>query len=278
MKSNLIVVTNGFKENWQAIVYATGLAKAMQSQLTLIGIVATDDEKHPVEEMFSRALELFHEQGISYQLEIYNGELEKVISQADKKHKNAIFIVGRFGRSPMQKMFSGSSLRDLMATIQQPILFVPKESLPLNKILLCTGGLRYALTAENLGLQIAAMTNASLTILMVVPQIDMNYPESKTIREQWQTLDKTDTLPGRNLRNALQVANDAGVQAEIKVRNGNIVEEILDEIRTTDYDLVCMGSPYSSQSLRQLYSANVTADVAETGLVPVLSARFEEQD
>ena len=48
----------------------------------------------------------------------------------------------------------------------------------------------------------------------------------------------------------------------------------LAEAREGNYDLLCMGSPYSSHTLRQLYTPNVTAEIAETDLVPVLTARY----
>jgi hypothetical protein len=39
-----------------------------------------------------------------------------------------------------------------------------------------------------------------------------------------------------------------------------------------------MGSPYSSHALRQFYSPNVTAEIAETDLVPVLTARYSRPE
>ena len=60
----------------------------------------------------------------------------------------------------------------------------------------------------------------------------------------------------------------------MKVRNGNVLEEILAEVGQGNYDLLCMGSPYSSHALRQFYTPNITAEIAETDLVPVLTARY----
>jgi nucleotide-binding universal stress UspA family protein len=42
-----------------------------------------------------------------------------------------------------------------------------------------------------------------------------------------------------------------------------------------NYDLICMGSPYSANALRQLYAPNVTAEIAESTNCPVLTARFK---
>jgi nucleotide-binding universal stress UspA family protein len=67
------------------------------------------------------------------------------------------------------------------------------------------------------------------------------------------------------------------LQASVRARNGHVVEEILSELKEGNYDLVCMGSPYSANPLRQLYSPNVTAEVAEAAHCPVLTARRETE-
>ncbi|HSO12898.1 MAG TPA: universal stress protein, partial [Anaerolineales bacterium] len=79
----------------------------------------------------------------------------------------------------------------------------------------------------------------------------------------------------RSLRKALDLAKEAGLHAKAIAREGHIVEQILSEIRAGDYDLICMGSSYSAHSLRQLYTPNVTAEVAEIAHCPVLMARFK---
>ena len=114
-----------------------------------------------------------------------------------------------------------------------------------------------------------------MTFLHVVPPVDLDYPEARNIRENWQRLAETDTLPGRTLRKGLQMARELGLQAKVRTRNGNIIEEILAELKENQYDLICMGSQFSSHSLRQLYSPNVTADIAETANFPILMARYQ---
>ncbi|MEW6566753.1 MAG: hypothetical protein AB1449_01015, partial [Chloroflexota bacterium] len=49
-------------------------------------------------------------------------------------------------------------------------------------------------------------------------------------------------------------------------------------LRAGEYDLVGLGSPYSSHTLRHLFMPNVTAEVAEAAHCPVLSARYTEPD
>jgi len=95
------------------------------------------------------------------------------------------------------------------------------------------------------------------------------------VLEHVNDLADTDTLLGRSLREALEIAQRAGLNAKLITRQGIVVEEILAEIKKGNYDMACMGSSYSAHSLRQLYTPNVTAEVAEAELCPVLTVRHQ---
>jgi nucleotide-binding universal stress UspA family protein len=164
-----------------------------------------------------------------------------------------------------------------MERITSPILYVPDVRLSLKRVLVCIGGLGYAESAEEFACQIASANNADVTILHVIPPTDLDYPTTRDVRNHVDDLAETDTLQGRNLKKGLEVANKYGLSANAVVRQGNIVEEILTEAKNGDYDLVCMGSPYSAHSLRQFYTPNVTAEVAESLHCPVLTARYQSQ-
>jgi nucleotide-binding universal stress UspA family protein len=154
---------------------------------------------------------------------------------------------------------------------------VPESKLPLKKILICIGGLGYEVTAEHIAMQMAMKSRAEITLLHIVPPIDMNYPTAKTVSTHWQNLAETDTPVGRSLRQALEIAKNDGLTASVKARQGNVVEEIMAEVKEGNYDLLCMGSMYSSTALRQLYAPNVTAEVANGTTCPVLSARYKRE-
>jgi nucleotide-binding universal stress UspA family protein len=273
MKSTIFLVTNGFEGTWPAIQYAAWLAQVIQASVTLVGVVEEHDEQHPVEDMLSQAVALFQKNAVTYERKIYKGQVEEVIRN-EVKNEQMILTFGPLGRSPLRRWLIGRSFRHIMAEVPAPILYVPETRIPAKKILICFGGLGYTLTAEHLGILVARASNAALTFLHVVPPIDLDYPPAKEVHDNWQHLSDTDTLTGRMLRQALNVAQSAGVSAEIKVRHGRVVSEILEEIRSGDYDLVCMGSSYSAHGLRHLYLPNITAEVAEVANYPVLTARY----
>jgi len=251
--------------------------------LTLIGVIEPkqrpniDAEAHPLEDIFSRALALFEEEGITYHLEIHEGNAEEVIPKKAKE-KNYLTVLTPLGRPPLRRLLMRRSFHQLMADIEGPILYVPSACIPPTHMLVCLGGLGYGMPAEDLGLEIAAQVKAPVTLLHVVPPIEKDYPEARTVRENWDHLTDTDTLLGSTLRDGLNKAHEAGLEANLKLRQGNVIEEILAELKEGDYDLVCMGSLYSAHGLRQLYAPNVTAEVAEGIGCPVLTVRYLTQD
>lgn len=276
MKPNLAIFTNGFEGTWPSIEYGAWMARAMQARLVLTGVMEHNDREHPVEEIFGRAVSLFQEYDIDYSLELESGNVEEAIADLARASAEQMLIFGPFGRPQIRRMVVGNSFRHIMATVSAPILYVPVLRIPVSQVLICIGGLGYTVTAEHLGLRVAQMNAASVTLLAVVPPINLDYPEARKIRENWKNLADTDTLIGRSLREGLENARKAGLDAKVRVRHGNIVEQILGEGKEQSYDLICMGSQFSAHGLRQLYSPNITADVAEAGHCPILTARYLE--
>lgn len=281
MKSDFLILTNGFKGTWPAIEYGAWLAGAMKVKVTLLGVTETQnpaaiDDHGPLEEIFQRAVELFQQHGVEHNLEVQNGDAERIITEKANRG-DFITIVSPLGRPQFRRWLTGRSIRHLMESIQGPILYVPESRLPLKKILISIGGIGYEVATENLAFDIAKSVGAEVTIMHVVPPANLDYPSTRDVREHVNDLAQTNTLPGRGLRTALEIAQQEGLKASVTARQGQIVEEILAEVKQGNYDIVCMGSPYSASGLRQFYSPNVTAEIAEAVHRPVLIARYRRE-
>ena len=275
----IMIFTNGRPSTFPVIEYGAWLGASFGTSVLLVGLdedpspSQIDEETHPLEAVFAQAVEAFKKAGVKYSLEVLQGHAEEVIP-ARVKGRDALVALGPLGRPPLKRLMSGRSFRHIMEHVVAPIIYVPQAKLPPKKMLVCMGGLGYEVAAENLAVRVAQPSHADLTLLTVVPPIDLDYPEARQMRENWQRLAETDTVAGKSLRRGLESARAAGLNATVKVRNGNVVEEILAEVKEGNYDLLCMGSPLSSNALRQLYTPNVTAEIAETDLVSVLTARY----
>jgi len=278
----ILVATNGFKGTLPAIEYSAWLGATLKLPVTLMGVSekinpAQIDDPHPLEEVFGQAVEVFARNGVEYRLEIQNGAAENLIARKAAQGEY-ITVLGSLGRPQIRHMLQGRSIHQLIEQIKGPVINVPQACIPPSSVLICVGGLGYEIAAENLAIRLAALAKARLTLLHVIPPMELNYPSARAIQKGAKHLADTDTLPGRALRAGLELAQAQGLQASLKIREGNIVEEILGEVHAGNYDLICMGSPFSTHSLRQMYAPNVAAEVAEQVPCPTLVARHKRED
>jgi len=277
MSTRILVCTNGFEGTWPAIQYAAWAADAIQTELVLLGILEDGSQegqvgKAQLDGLLQRAVALFQEKKLKYSIEQEAGRAEEIIPRLAGRNE-FLTTLGPLGRPRLRRFFLGRSIRSLLEDIATPILYVPRACLPLKRILICLGGLGYEITAEHMAVRLGTAAGADATLLHVAPPVDLDYPTARAEKEHWRDLANTDTLPGRNLRRALEQARLFGLKASLAMRQGNVVEEILAELKTGAYDLVCMGSGHGGHALRHLYEPNVTDEIAEHVACPLLAAR-----
>ena len=268
----LLLCTNGNEETRPALESGVWLASVMKAPIKLLGIVEVPQEESQVSSMLEFTRTLMDEAGISYEIVRDSGRGSVVIARhaCDETY---LTVIGPLGRPTWRRMVQGRSFRRVLDRVCSPVLYVRCEMVRLKNILVCLGGLEYSGAVEDLCLYLASFTQASLTLLHIVEPVTLQYPVSVKIQDHWQHILETDTPQGENLRKAMNSAQSTGLPVQFRVRHGNTIHEIIEEVKSGGYDLVGMGSPYSSHSLRHLYLPNVTAEVAEGIECPVLAVR-----
>lgn len=269
----LLLCTNGSELNRPALEYGTWLAGLLQMPVVLLGVVETPRLRQQVEAYIMETSGRLTDLKVPHQVEYDQGRGSVVIARYTRLG-NFITVVGPLGRPAWRRVVQGRSFRRLLAKIETPIVYVPKARLPVKHILLCMGGLGYAQAVLNFAIFLAQAAGARITLLHVVEPINLDYPTSKLIDQNWDHILETDTPQGRNLKAAIQELETARIVFEFKVRHGNIVHEILDELHTGEYDLIGMGSHYGVSSLRHMYLPDVTSEVAEELGCPVVTVRL----
>lgn len=271
-KPSLLLCTNGCETTQPALDYGIWLAQALQSAVKLLGIIEDEDQDACVSSLLEELSGKLAEIGLDYSVELDRGRGTPVIARHASSGDH-LTVFGPLGRPVWRRVIQGRSFRRILARVEKPLLYVPRNPQQLKRILLCMGGLGHEASMERMGIYLARKTGARVTLLHIVEPVTLQYPTASEIHHHWQDVLETDTPQGRRLRQALDEVQSSGLEAEIKIRHGNVIHEILDEIHQGGYDLVGMGSAYSTHSLRQRYLPNVTAEVAEAAVCPVLSVR-----
>lgn len=221
---------------------------------------------------------VLEENGLSAEVVWVSGSLVEVIEQAVLAYPQALVLFSdRYGTA-WQRLSRTIRFRHIMAEVSSPLLRVRETCWPLKEILVCSGGFAYTIRLEKLAIRLAQLSGAKLTILHVVEPITLNYSLAREMQDHWENLIETDTPQARHLQQVLAAANAAGVEVEVKVRHGQVVDEIITEAKSGNYDMVGLGSVYSSHSLRGRYRPDVTALVAAAVSCPILTMRGKTTD
>jgi nucleotide-binding universal stress UspA family protein len=135
-----------------------------------------------------------------------------------------LIVIGCHGRSVLMEALLGGVSSQIVHHSKVPVLVV-KNPRGFSKILMCTGGSKYAADAMEYASLIAEKAGSEVTILSVSPSKDPKVVEHATKIAG----DEAETLKKR------------GINAIPRVSTGHPAEEILKEARKGDYRLIVMG-------------------------------------
>lgn len=268
----LLLCTNGSQTTQPALEYGVWLAKLLHLPVRLLGLLESPEHKQQINAWLDVIVLKLKEEGIDFGISIETGAAEQLIA-AQTAAGNYFTVVGPFGRPAWQRVIKGRSIRRILENVETPIFYVRASRMKMERILVCTGGLDLAAGVERLCYYLARHSGACITLLHVIEPVTLQYPLAQQVYAHRKGLIDSDTPQGRNLRMAMQEGRAAGLEVEYKIRQGNVIHEIVEEARAGDYDLVGMGSHYSAHSLRHLYLPNVSAEVAEALACPIVIVR-----
>ena len=191
---------------------------------------------------------------------------------------SSMVIFDEVQRLALFRQTSFSRLCRLMEHLCAPLIEVQYPHWPIQSILLCSGGLPYSIRLEKIVMQMAQSLGAKVRLLHVIAPVTREYKLANEIHTHWQDFLEMDTAQSEHLRNALRYAQNLGVDATFRVKHGPVRDMIEEELKMNEYQLAAMGSTYSSTSLTRLYRADMTALIASTLKIPLLTIRGSEDD
>jgi len=150
-----------------------------------------------------------------------------------------------------------------------PILLMRGEREDFNRILICTGGQQISEPVVKLSSHIAGEAHLKATLLNVTSAVPSMYTGIGEMDESLETILEGETPLAQHLRRSAKLLEDHHVSAEIKVKHGDVVEAILEEVNTGNYDLVVMGEP-SEDTLTRMLVGNITQQIINRAASAVL--------
>jgi nucleotide-binding universal stress UspA family protein len=120
------------------------------------------------------------------------------------------------------------------------------------------------------GARVANASSSDATLFHVAANVPSMYTGLKTIEETLKELLQTDTPVARHLRRGAEILAENDVQAELKLRHGSAVYEIVREIDRQNYDMVVIGASGANTMIKEWFYGNITQDIVDAVGIPVL--------
>lgn len=151
-----------------------------------------------------------------------------------------------------------------------PVLLLRNANIKLDRILICTGGLSISAPVVKLSANLAEAAGLKATLLHVGIAMPQMYAGTEMVDNTPEEVMATSTPLSQHLHASMEELEHHHVATEIKLRYGDVAEQILEEIEKEYYDLVVVGESGSNKGLKGIFLGNITRHVIKQAKCAVL--------
>lgn len=188
-----------------------------------------------IEEHRERLLPTIPE-GAADRLVIEFGRPTTVLHHAREEHDASLIVTGGKHHAGLGKWIVGSSVHELVRTLEVPLLVVGDAPATLSRILVAVDLSPDAPRILAEAQRFAALSEAALLALHVVAEVPFGTEYAHGVTRE-ALMNEVEEIANRHLWSALTLP-----RAETRIRYGPALETILNEVREWDADLLVVGS------------------------------------
>ncbi len=249
------------------------LAGPLKAETTLLGIAETSQDEQPLRDALYNQAQLLHGRGVSPAIVVQSGEpVRQIVDQTSKTNYDLVVIGARWiGASG--HYWRSAKTYEVIKAIQPPVLVAIGECKQLKRFLVCTGGKEFIDQALQLTGRLAVVVNASVTLLHVMAEPPAMYADLVRMEENVGQLLESKSELGTNLGRQKKGLERLGVSADVRIRHGIVVDQVFEEVREGNYDLIVTGTSQARGLLRHYIMGDLTRSILNRSNVPVLVAR-----
>jgi nucleotide-binding universal stress UspA family protein len=269
----ILICSDGTPSTETAIQLGGSLAGPLKAETTLLGIAETSQDERPLREALQKQAHSLHGHGISPDVVVQSGEpVRQIVDQTSKTNYDLVVIGARWIGATGHYWRSAKTY-EVIKAIQPPVLVAIGECKQLKRFLVCTGGKEFIDQALQLTGRLAAVVNASVTLLHVMAEPPAMYADLVRLEEDVGQLLESKSELGTNLRRQKKQLERLGVHAEVRLRHGIVIDQVFAEVQEGNYDLIVTGTSQARGLLRHYIMGDLTRSIVNRANVPVLVAR-----
>src|SRR5438128_5330003 len=269
----ILICSDGTQSAETAIHLGGLLAGPLKAETTLLGIAETSQDEQALRDALHKQAQLLRSRGVSPAIVVQSGEPVRQILDQTSKTSYELVAVGARWTGAVGEYWRSKRTYEVIKAIQPPVLVAIGELKQLKRFVVCTGGKEFIEPAVQFTGRLAAAVGASVTLLHVMAEPPAMYADLVRMEENVHQLLQSKSELGTNLRRQKRELERLGVSAEVHLRHGIVIDEVFEEVREGDYDLIVTGTSQARGLLRHYIMGDLTRSILSRANVPVPVAR-----
>jgi len=269
----ILICSDGMPASENAIELAALLADPLKAEITLLGIAEQSSDERPLREALEREAQSLRTQNAQPEVVARAGEPIRQILDQTSKNGYDLVLVGARWIGATGHYWRSERTYEVIKAIQPAVLVAIGERKQLKRFLVCTGGKEFIEHAVQFTGKIAAALGASVTLLHVMAEPPAIYLNLVQLEENVDRLLQSKSELGTNLRRQKRELEHLAVPAEVRLRHGIVIDQVFEEVRAGDYDLIVTGTSQARGLLGHYIMGDLTRSILNRASCPVLVAR-----
>ena len=268
----ILICTDGLPAADQAVHLGATIAAACTAEVTLLGVVENPGEADQIMDALRRGRQWFEERKIHAEVVTVTGPAVEEIVKRTEATPFDLVVIGAAKKGSSGLFWRSSKTYTIIKRIDPPVLVAMEKSATIKRVLICSGGKKDMQPALALAGRLVRGLGAGVTLFHVLPDAPALFEELRREEVDASVLLSSKSLLGRTLNSQNLALESAGVPVEVKLRQGPVQDEIIDEVQSGAYDLVVAGSAPGRGGLHTYILGNVTREIvnrAECGVLVV---------
>jgi nucleotide-binding universal stress UspA family protein len=274
---NILICSDGTPASDGAAHLGGMLARATKAPVTLLGIVENPADDQPLRQALDRETGILRQTGVELRAVIQTGEPTAQILGETSARTYDLIVIGSRRKNHTGHFWQSQRTYEIIKAVEPPVLVAIGAHERLSRILLCSGGKRFIDDAVRLTAILAAALRAEVTLFHIMAEPPAIYAHLIELEEDVDALLASRSELGRNLAAEKKALEKLGVAVKIRIRHGFIIDQLLEEMREGNYDLIVSGSTRTRGPLRHYIMGDVTHRILDSAECSVLIARSQPQ-
>ncbi len=249
------------------------VASPDKSSVTLLGIAEKPEDTEPLRAALEGEAESLRGAGLEPEVVLREGEPIRGILEQTKATAYDLVVIGTRRRGIRGRYFRSDRTYEVIKAIPSPVLVAIGKCEALKSFVVCTGGKNYIDDAVELTGKLAKGVNASVTLLHIMAEPPAIYADMMPRDEDVENLLNSGSELGRNLLGQKQRLEALGLIVNVRIRRGQVVEQVFDEVAEAEHDLIVTGTSQTRGPLEHYIMGDVTKSIVDRADCPVLVAR-----